>query len=294
MTQGYSNWPESSQTNDSIDWKVAKIVSAGVDIGTTSAQAVVLCDGQLFGSANLHIGSNFKQTADAVIAQALGQSGLTLKDVSVVGATGFGKSNAAYASKLFDEVMCHGKGARYLYGPEVTTVVDLGAQTCAAIRLYDWDRVRDFAMNDICATGMGRDIERVSDLLHVPITEIGEKSLDVVVDPEPVSTTCANFANTETLGLYRPELRTEPMTDNEVYASYLFAIAWRILGTIGKLQSLDVGDIKVDGALGFTGGLAKNPGITKRIERELGTVALTTEYDPILAGAIGAALLAQE
>ncbi len=81
------------------------------------------------------------------------------------------------------------------------------------------------------------------------------------------------------------------MTANEVYASALFAVAWRTLGTIGKLQPLDVGDIKVYEKLAFTGGMAKNVGITKRIERELRTEALTSRYDPMLAGAIGAALL---
>jgi activator of 2-hydroxyglutaryl-CoA dehydratase len=82
------------------------------------------------------------------------------------------------------------------------------------------------------------------------------------------------------------------LTEGEVYASHLFAVAWRALGTIGKIQPLAVGDIRIYPELGFTGGLAKNPGITKRIERELGVTALTSEYDPMLAGAIGAALLA--
>ena len=63
------------------------------------------------------------------------------------------------------------------------------------------------------------------------------------------------------------------------------------LGVVGKLAPLDVGELKIDGRLGFTGGLAKNPGITRRIERELKAEAAVSEYDPMLAGAIGAALL---
>ncbi|MDR1204475.1 MAG: acyl-CoA dehydratase activase [Peptococcaceae bacterium] len=296
MTREYSKWPETSWLSDSVDWRKAKTVAAGVDIGTTSAQAVVICDGELYGYASIHTGTDFKQTAEEVLAKATGNSGMTVKDIGAIGATGFGKINAGYASKSLDEVHCHGKGARFLYGPEVTTVVDLGAQTVKAIRLYEWDRVRDFMMNDICATGMGRNVEMVCDLLHVPITEIGEKSLalDGKTDPEPVSTTCYNFASTETMGLFRPEYRAEPLTENEVYASHLFALAWRILGVIGKLQPLDVGDIKVYEKLGFTGGLAKNSGVTKRIERELKTTALTSDWDPMLAGAIGAAILASE
>ncbi len=292
MSQEYAKWPEGSWTSDSIDWKKAKAITAGVDVGTTSAQAAVFCDGALFGWASIRVGACFKKAAEEVLARALGQSGMKVQDIGAVAATGFGRDNVAPAAKKLDEVHCHMKGARFMFGPEVHTVVDLGAQTTKAIRLYDWDRVWDFMMNDKCATGMGRNIEIVCELLQVPITEIGEKSLDVTADPEPVSTTCFAFAQTETMGLFRPGFREEPLTENEVYASHLFAVAWRALGTIGKIQPLDVGDIKIYEKLGFTGGLAKNPGITKRIERELQTTALTSELDPMLAGAIGAALLA--
>ena len=294
MTQEYKKWPESSWTSETIDWKSATSIVAGVDIGTTSAQSAVFCDGELFGWANIRIGACFKKAAEDVINRALGESGMSVADIKTIMATGFGRENAKYANKTTDEVHCHAKGARFLFGPEVHTVVDLGAQTTKAIRLYDWDRVWDIAMNDKCATGMGRNIENLCGLLQVPITEIGEKSLEVKADPEPVSTTCYAFAQTETMGQFRPEYRAEPMTENEIYAAHLFAVAWRILGMIGKLQPLDVGDIKVYPQLGFTGGVAKNVGITKRIERELNITALNSEYDPMLAGAIGAALLAEE
>jgi benzoyl-CoA reductase subunit A len=292
MTQGYGKWPESCWTAEGVDWKSAKAITAGVDIGSSSAQSAVFVDGKLFGWANIRVGASFKKAAEDVIAKALGGSGLTADKIGVIAATGFGRDNAAYATKKLDEVHCHAKGGRFLYGPGVTTIVDLGAQTLKTIRLYEWDRVRDIAMNDICATGQGRNIEQMCDLLQVPITEIGAMSLDVKADPEPVSTTCYNFARTETMGQFRPEFRAESLTENEVYATHMLAVAWRMLGAIGKLQPLDVGEIMVYEDLGFTGGLAKNVGITKRIERELRVTALTSEYDPMLAGAIGAALLA--
>jgi activator of 2-hydroxyglutaryl-CoA dehydratase len=150
-------------------------------------------------------------------------------------------------------------------------------------------------MNDKCATGTGRNIEVMCELLHIGITEIGAASLLAERDPEPVSTTCPAFAGTEVLGLFgRPEFRSEKLSEAEIYASYMFAVAWRILGVIGKLSPLDVGEIQIDGELALTGGLAKNPGITSRIERELGVKAAVSEYDPTLAGAIGAALLARQ
>jgi benzoyl-CoA reductase subunit A len=290
----YSAWPESRWTSADIDWKSAKAIHAGVDIGTTSAQTAILCDGELFGYSSIRIDAGFREVAETALAGAFGDSGMSAGDLGAVVATGFGRRNVANATKTADEIHCHAKGARFIFGPEVTTVVDLGAQTCRAIRLHSWDRVRDFMLGDICATGMGRNIETVCELLHVPITEIGELSLELdgKDDPEPVSTTCFAFAETETLGLFRPEFRADPLTLNEIYASHIFAVEWRIIGVIGKLSPLDAGDVRVDGRLGLTGGLAKNVGITKRLERDLAAEALAPAQDPMLAGAIGAALLA--
>ena len=290
MMQEFWKWPENAMPLGDDSRRNAKSLTAGVDIGSTSSQAVIFADGKLIGYASMNTGADFAKTASEVLNRAAGNAGC-VKDMEKIGVTGFGARNADYATSRFDEVGCHAKGARFMYGPAVRTVVDLGGQTTTAIRLYDWDRVRDFMMNDKCATGFGRSIELIAELLHVPITELGEKSLDVEKDPEPVSTTCWSFANPETLGLFREGYGENKMNENEIIASHLFTIAWRVLGVIGRLAPLDIGDISVEEGLAFTGGLAKNKGITKRIERELKVTALESDYDPMLAGAIGAALL---
>ncbi len=281
MAHQYWQWPESSWTATDIDWQKAKSVTAGVDIGTNSSQAAIICDNKLFGYANLRTGPDYRESAKAVMDKALGNSGMKLNDIKCVVGTGWGRRNVTFAQKTVEEITCHARGARFMYGPAVKTVVDLGAQTCKAIRLYGWDRVRDFHMNDKCADGFGRSIEVMADLLQVPITEMGERSLAVAKDPEPVSTTCYAFANTEAIGLFR-----EGYKENEVLAAYLFAIAWRLHSTIGRVQP--------EKEIAFTGGLAKNPGIVKRIEKAMGMTALTSDYDPQLAGAVGAALIARD
>jgi bzd-type benzoyl-CoA reductase Q subunit len=280
MANEYWRWPESSGTAD-IDWKKSKTVTAGVDIGSNSTQAAILCDDRLFGYANRRTGPDYRESAEAAMERALGGGGMALKDIQYIVATGWGSRNVSFARKTIDEISCHARGARFTYGPSVKTVVDLGAQTCKAIRLYDWERIRDFMMNDKCAAGMGRGIEIMADLMQVPIEEMGERSLAVEKDPEPVSTTCYAFANTEAIGLLR-----EGYTESQVLAAYLFATAWRIHGTIGRVQP--------EKELAFTGGLAKNPGITRRLEKAMGMTALTSDYDPMLAGAIGAALIAKD
>lgn len=291
MTDEYRKWPESVRA-----YKAAPLgegLTAGVDVGTTSTQAVIMSGGQLAAYASIATGADFAGASERALGLALEAAGLGASALSAVAATGWGAGHVSRARKTINEVECHAKGARFMFGPEIHTVADLGGQTVKAIRLYDWDRVRDVMMGDKCATGMGRGLETLCYLLEVPITDIGRLSLEVETEPEPVSTTCLAFAQTETLGLFgRPEFRCEALTENEVYASHLYAVAWRILGVIGKLQPLDVGEVKCYEKLAFTGGLAKNPGITERIARELGTEPAVSEYDPMLAGAIGAALLA--
>ena len=294
MQREYGQWPENVWISEEVSWKNAECIVAGIDLGTTSTQAVILCDGNILGYSNIYTGADFSQSAERAIMEICSRAGMAKEHIRKAAGTGFGKKRIPGAARLIDEVQCHAKGARYMFGPGVRTVVDMGGQTVKAIRLFDWDRVRDCMMNDKCAGGEGRNLETLCELLHVKITEIGPKSLETEKDPEPVSTTCSLFANTETLGLFgRPEFKCKKLTESEIYASHLFAVAWRILGVIGKLSPLDVGEIKIDGELAFTGGIAKNLGITARIERELGISAAKSDYDPMIAGALGAALLAE-
>ncbi len=281
MTEEYWQWPESAGTATDIDWKKCKNITAGVDVGSNSTQAAILCDDKLFGYASLRNGPDYSKNADEAVRRALGKSGMKLKDIKSIAGTGWGSRNISFAGKTVDEISCHARGARLMFGPSIRTVVDLGAQTCKVIRLYGWDRIRDFQMNDKCADGFGRSIETMADLMQVPIQEMGARSLTVEKDPEPVSTTCYAFANTEAMGLFR-----EGYTESQVLAAYLFTIAWRLHGTIGRILP--------EKEIAFTGGLAKNPGIVKRIEREMKMTALTSEFDPMLAGAIGAALIARD
>lgn len=290
MVTEYGRWPEKVWASDGITSKAEFVL--GLDIGTTSSQAVIMTAGELCASVSIRSGYDFKAASEKATSMALECSGLSVGDIGSVVATGFGRKNVMSASKIVDEITCHGHGARYVFGPDIRTVVDLGGQRTKAIRLFDWARIRDFKVDDKCANGFGRKIEMMANLLAVPITEMGERSLAVDVEPEPVSTTCPNFMYPETVGLLRQGFREDEYAENDVLAACLFTVAWRALGTLGKLAPLDIGEMVIEEGLGFTGGVANNPGVTKRMERELGVTAMEPKCDPVLAGAIGAALLA--
>ena len=54
----YWRWTESRWTNPDLEWKDADIISAGVDVGSVSTQAVVMVDGNLYCYGNMRTGSD--------------------------------------------------------------------------------------------------------------------------------------------------------------------------------------------------------------------------------------------
>ena len=63
MEKEYWRWPEYRWSSSDIDWKGGDIISAGVDVGSVSSQAVVLVDGELFGYSSYRTGSGSPESA---------------------------------------------------------------------------------------------------------------------------------------------------------------------------------------------------------------------------------------
>jgi len=277
----YWRWPEARWTAPDIDWKEGKIITAGVDVGSVSTQAVIMVDGKPYAYSNMRTGSSSPSSAQKAIDWALEGTGLTLGDIQYCIGTGYGRVNVPMAQRTITEITCHALGANFIYGPSVRTILDVGGQDCKVIRCDEKGKVINFLMNDKCAAGTGRGMEVIADLLSVPIWEVGERSFQIDQDPEPVTSICVVFAKSEALGLLRQGWTTE-----RVLAAYCAAMAHRIVGLLRRLG--------VERDFAITGGQVKNIGVVKRIETELGIEALKqAEIDPQIAGGIGAALFAK-
>lgn len=280
MTKEYWRWTEYNWKAPDIDWRNAEIISAGVDVGSVSSQAVIMTDGRLFAYSSMRTGSDSPDSARKAMSWALEETGLKLEDIQYVVGTGYGRVNVPFASRAITEIACHARGANYIYGPTVRTVLDMGGQDCKAIHCDERGKVTAFLMNDKCAAGTGRGMEVFADLLAVPIEEIGQRSLDVDEEPPPVSSTCVVFAKSEATALLR-----EGWPKNKVLAAYCSAMAHRVFTLLER--------IGVEEDFAITGGISKNIGVVKRLEDELGIKSLATDYDPQVAGGIGAALFAE-
>jgi len=279
-TQEYWRWPEYRYTVPSKDWQNAKSITVGVDIGSVGSKAVVMVDGELYAYSVMRTGGVSEDTAIRVTDWALEGTGLKIANINYVVGTGYGRVNVPFAKKTITEIACHARGAHYIYGPTVRTVLDIGGQDCKAIRCDEKGKVLSFLMNDKCAAGTGRGLEVFADLISVPIADLGKVSLSVEQEPPPVSNTCVIFAKAESLALLRQGWPKE-----KVAAAYHAAMADRIVDLLTR--------VGVEKDFVTTGGVSKNAGIVQRVEKLLGIRALAPKMDPILAGAIGAALFAQ-
>ena len=273
-------WTESRWTNEDIDWK-GKIITSGVDVGSVSSQAVILADGQLYAFSNMRTGSDSPDSAMKAINWAIEDTGLKLDDIVYTIGTGYGRVNVPFSQRAITEIACHARGANFMYGPTVRTILDMGGQDCKAIRCDERGKVTNFLMNDKCAAGTGRGMEVFADLLGISINDVGDLSLDVDKEPPPVSSTCVVYAKTEATGLLR-----EGWPKNKVLAAYCSAMAHRIISLLER--------IGVEEDFAITGGIAKNKGVVTRLQKEVGVKIMdTSKYDPQIAGALGAALFAK-
>jgi len=276
----YWRWKEYRWHDESKDWRKGEFITAGVDVGSVSSQALVVVDGELYSFSNMRTGSDSPESARKAMAWALEGTGMTLDDIGFVVGTGYGRVNVPFSNKAITEIACHARGANYMYGSSVRTVLDMGGQDCKVIRCDEKGKVTAFAMNDKCAAGTGRGMEVFADLLAIPIEEVGELSLQVDEEPEPVSSTCVVFAKSEATGLLR-----EGWPKSKVLAAYCSAMAHRIVTLLEQ--------VGIEKEFAITGGIGKNIGVVKRLEDEIGIKALPPTYDTQIAGALGAALFAQ-
>jgi (R)-2-hydroxyacyl-CoA dehydratese activating ATPase len=255
-----------------------KKIFAGIDVGSLASKALILAGNEIAGYALIPSGVHSEQSGRDVLNKALINANLKFEDISYLVATGYGRISAPYANKTVTEISCHAKGANFLY-PNVRTIVDMGGQDCKTIRIDKDGNVVDFAMNDKCAAGTGRFLEVMANVFKVPLQELGALSTQAT-ELVPMSSTCTVFVESETISLVA---RGEKPAN--ILGGIHHAIANRINGLFAR--------VGIEPEVFFSGGVAKNIGMRKAIEKVLHTTLPEPTFDPQLTGALGAAVLAR-
>ncbi len=220
-----------------------------------------------------------KKTAEIALEKVLSYPGKNASDISYTISTGCGRKRAAFAKEAVTEITCIAKGVNYLF-PEARTIIDIGGQDTKVIRVDEKGRVVEFEMNDKCAAGTGRFIEVMAKALNVELDKIGDISLQHKKELT-ISSICTVFAESEVISL---------VSEGEELEDILYgihkAIADRTMGLINRLGGVNPEVI-------MAGGVAKNIGVVKALEKVLGT-PIKIHVEPQIIGALGAAILSME
>ena len=255
------------------------MITAGVDIGSSSNKIVLMDDR---GILDLYIAPSYlefqSQSEDGYL-QLLEKNNLRLQDVYAVVATGYGRRSVQYADKCITEISCHARGANWS-NPEIRTILDMGGQDCKAIICDEKGKLVNFAMNEKCAAGTGRYLERMAKLTKVPIDRISDVARESE-DPRSLSSLCLVYA----------EQNAERMLMQGVPVPDILAGACQhIVNNITQLLN-KVGGVQEQFCV--SGGVAQNSYLTKLLEKEL-QIKVAAIPNPQFNGAIGAARFARE
>lgn len=257
------------------------VPAIGVDIGSRQAKAALIGNGSVY-TAITSSGVDSQETADRLVGRLLQQAGIVRKDVAFVVGTGYGRIALTYddvPTTIVTEISCHAMGAHAL-NRGTRTIIDIGGQDAKAIRVDpDSGRVVEFVLNDKCAAGTGRFLERIAELLGYRLEELGEKSLQAKKKIE-ISSQCVVFAESEVISLKAKGERPE-----DIAAAIHYASARRVRNLVNR--------VGLDPELVFSGGVSNNLGMKRALEDLIGHPITTPKLDMVYAGAIGAAVIAQ-
>jgi predicted CoA-substrate-specific enzyme activase len=251
--------------------------TAGIDIGSITTKAAIMKEGVLLGTKVIFTGYNAEMAGRNVFETILTELNMTHKSIARIVTTGYGRKSMTQADRAITEITCHAAGAHYI-NPKIRSIIDVGGQDSKAIIVDEQGNVVNFAMNDKCAAGTGRFLEVMAGALEVSLDAFGEISLKVD-HPAKISSLCTVFAESEVISLISKGEKRE-----NIIAGIHESICARISTMMKRIGIMP--------PVMMTGGVAKNIGLVRALEKVLNTPVEVSAYAQE-NGAIGAALLAQ-
>ncbi|MCX9010547.1 MAG: acyl-CoA dehydratase activase [Candidatus Methanoperedens sp.] len=254
----------------------AKVI--GLDIGSRTAKGILLANGNIY-TAITPTGLYMQETADELLNKLQEKSGLEISSVDYIVGTGYGRISMEFENiphQIVTEISCHAMGAHYL-NPRTRTIIDIGGQDCKAIKVdTSTGKVVEFALNDKCAAGTGRFLEKVAQLLKIKLDDLGKVALKSQKTSE-ISSQCVVFAESEIISL-----KAKGENPEDIAAGIHLATARRVYNLLNR--------VGIEPDIVFTGGVSKNKGMKTALETLLKTNFIDLSLDATYAGALGAAV----
>ncbi|MBN2018854.1 MAG: hypothetical protein JW749_01365 [Sedimentisphaerales bacterium] len=268
--------------------KTGRPLHLGIDVGSTSSDVVVL------DNENRIVLSDYKRTKGKPVETLRSQLQRTLSqinpaNVETIAATG---SAARLPAKLLgipfiNEVAAQAAAVSHLY-PEIdnATIIEMGGQDSKLIFLHKEQgvtRVRDFALNTVCAAGTGSFLDQQADRLGIKIEdEFSRLALESRNVPR-MAGRCSVFAKSDMIHLQQ---QATPMCD--ILAGLCLALARNLKSNLGCGREFTKPIV-------FTGGVAANAGVVRAVNEVFETKdgQLLVPDAHFFTGAIGAIFVAK-
>ncbi len=250
----------------------------GIDIGSAYSKGVLMNGPEILATCSMPSRGDLKLTAEKIRLKLLSSAGLRDCERCYTVATGFGAKNVSSADKRMSDVSCQGKGVAHLL-PSARTVVDVGDLYSKAFRIDQNGSMLNFLLSGKCAGGSARALTVIAKVLQLKVEDMGKLSLRSRKRVE-FNTGCAVFAESEAVSRI-----AEGVAKEDLLAGLHRALA-------GQLNSL-AERLGIERDYALVGGAAKNIGLVKALE-EINHFEIIVPPDPLLTGALGAALIGAE
>ncbi|MEG6615075.1 acyl-CoA dehydratase activase [Peptococcaceae bacterium 1198_IL3148] len=252
------------------------MITAGVDVGSTAAKAVILKEREILGWAIIPTGWSPRDAGKRVLNQALTMANVDVGGVERIIGTGYGRVALDFLDRAVTEITCHARGANYYY-PEHGLVIDIGGQDSKIIKVNNQGKVLNFLMNDKCAAGTGRFLQVTINSLGLELDEVDSLP---PAEPATINSMCTVFAESEVISMLASGTPKE-------------SIVTGLFHSIAKRIATMAGSMELPGNATFTGGVAQSILLRQMLAQEL-EANLAVPPNPQLMGALGAALIAQD
>lgn len=263
-------------------------VYLGIDIGSTSSDIAILDEN------NSLVYADYRRTRGRPLKTLRSQladitDNISIRDINLAAATGSGARSVAELLDIpfVNEVPAQAAAVWRLY-PDLkqATVIEMGGQDSKLIFLCEENgkgRVRDFALNSVCAAGTGSFLDQQAQRLGIDIErQFAEMALQSKNVPR-MAGRCSVFAKSDMIHLQQ---QATPTCD--ILAGLCLALARNLKSNLGCGREFVKPVI-------FTGGVASNLGVVRALENvlELPEQGLSVPEEHLFTGACGAVLVAK-